>query len=218
MTDQLIIIGAGAQARYILNTVSLTGGIEVIGLVDTFNNPAMWNKDVDGARVLGTIDILKDYPPTSDMKVISAIANLDTKIQVIEDLKKRGYAFCKIIHPTAVIARRATLGTGIIINAGVVIETETAIHDHVIIHAGCVVEHDNVLEDFVNLGPGVHTAGRVHIKIGAIVYTGASIIPGITIGERAIVGAGAVVIHDVEASITVVGVPARPIKPGEQVL
>ena len=212
MTDRLIIIGAGAQARYILNTVNLTTGIEVIGLVDTFNNPAMWNKEVDGALVLGNLDILKDYPPASDLRVISAIANLDTKIPVVEDLRKRGYNFYNIIHPSAVISWRATLGAGIIINAGVVIETGAAIHDHVIIHAGCVVEHDNVLENFVNLGPGVHTAGRVHIQTGAIIYTGASIIPNITIGERAVVGAGAVVIQDVDPDVTVVGVPAQPVK------
>lgn len=212
MTDRLIIIGAGVQARYILNTVSLTDGIEVIGLVDTFNNPAMWNKEVDGALVLGNLDILKDYPPAIDLKVISAIANLDTKIRVVEYLKNHGYTFCNIIHPSAIIARRVTLGAGIIINAGVVIETGAAIHDHVIIHAGCVVEHDNVLEDFVNLAPGVHTAGRVHIQTGAIIYTGASIIPNITIGVRSIVGAGAVAIQDVDPGIIVVGIPAQPVK------
>jgi acetyltransferase-like isoleucine patch superfamily enzyme len=41
---------------------------------------------------------------------------------------------------------------------------------------------------------------------------GAVSIPGITIGMDSIVGAGSVLIHDVEAESTVVGNPARKIK------
>jgi len=211
MSKSLIIVGAGAQARYILNTLSITGEYEILGLIDTFNNPAMWGKDVDDVRVLGSLEVLNNYPPSEHLQMISAITHLDTKVQVVNHLKQKGYTFCNIIHPTAVIARRVTLGEGILINARVVIETGAVIHNHVIIHAGCVVEHDNVLEDFVNLAPGVNTAGRVHINTGAVVFTSATIIPDITIGERAVIGAGAVVTHDVPPRVTVVGAPARPI-------
>ena len=44
---------------------------------------------------------------------------------------------------------------------------------------------------------------------GASIGTGAAILCGVTIGERALVGAGAVVTHDVPAGATVAGVPAR---------
>jgi UDP-perosamine 4-acetyltransferase len=212
MPERLIIVGAGAQARYILNTVGLANGLEVVGLIDTFNNPAIWGKEVDGVRVLGTLEILRHYPPTSDLKVICAIADVGVKRRTVENLKSCGYSFGNAIHPSALIADRVALGEGIIINAGVVIETGSIIGDHVIIHAGCVVEHDNVLEDFVNLGPGVVTAGRVHVKSGSIVYTGASIIPNVVVGEDTVIGAGAVVIRDVAPGAKVVGVPAGPIE------
>ena len=45
----------------------------------------------------------------------------------------------------------------------------------------------------------------------AFVGAGAIILPGITIGARAVVGAGAVVTKDVPADCTVAGNPARPI-------
>ena len=38
------------------------------------------------------------------------------------------------------------------------------------------------------------------------------LIPGVSVGDRAIIGAGTVVIRDVEADVTVAGVPARVIK------
>jgi len=48
-----------------------------------------------------------------------------------------------------------------------------------------------------------------YVKKGASIGSGAVILGGITIGERALVGAGAVVTHDVPADAVVAGVPAR---------
>ncbi|MGE0715645.1 MAG: acyltransferase [Alphaproteobacteria bacterium] len=50
------------------------------------------------------------------------------------------------------------------------------------------------------------------VDIGAAVFIGAGacILPGIRIGDRAIIGAQALVTHDVEDGVTVMGIPARP--------
>jgi acetyltransferase-like isoleucine patch superfamily enzyme len=48
-----------------------------------------------------------------------------------------------------------------------------------------------------------------YVGRGASIGSGATILCGVTIGERAMVGAGAVVTHDVAAGATVAGVPAR---------
>jgi len=47
------------------------------------------------------------------------------------------------------------------------------------------------------------------VKRGASIGSGATILCGVTIGERAVVGAGALVTRDVAAGVTVVGNPAR---------
>lgn len=56
----------------------------------------------------------------------------------------------------------------------------------------------------------------VHIGRNVWIGAGASILPGVTIGENAIVAAGAVVTRDVEPNMIVGGVPARPIRPIKQ--
>ena len=54
--------------------------------------------------------------------------------------------------------------------------------------------------------------GHIHIKRNAWIGAGATILPGVTIGENAVVAAGAVVSKDVPDNTIVGGVPAKTIK------
>ncbi|WP_018615951.1 DapH/DapD/GlmU-related protein [Segetibacter koreensis] len=54
--------------------------------------------------------------------------------------------------------------------------------------------------------------GRIHIKKNTWIGAGATLLPGVTIGENAVVAAGAVVSKDVPANSIVGGVPAKIIK------
>jgi acetyltransferase-like isoleucine patch superfamily enzyme len=91
---------------------------------------------------------------------------------------------------------------------------------------------DLVIEDFVGWGPGAKLLGSshtampvdepivrtdleikpVHIEAWADIGTNATILPGVRVGKGAIVGAGAVVVSDVEPFSVVAGVPARFIR------
>ena len=58
----------------------------------------------------------------------------------------------------------------------------------------------------------VLTCKPIHIKKGAWIGAGASILPGVTIGKYAIVGAGAIVTKDVGDYEVAVGIPAKVLK------
>lgn len=86
------------------------------------------------------------------------------------------------------------------------------------------------IEDDVMMGPEVglftvnHEAGNIrtvmtkeiHIKKGAWIGARVSILPGVTIGENAIVGTGAVVTKDIPANSIAVGNPAHVIRTFER--
>lgn len=55
-------------------------------------------------------------------------------------------------------------------------------------------------------------AAPVKIKRGAWICTGAILLPGTTVGENALVAAGAVVTRNVEPATLVAGIPARTVK------
>lgn len=92
----------------------------------------------------------------------------------------------------------------------VVIEHQGAI----VIHGDCVIGDDCILRQGVTMGNRAldrpHEApvlGR-RVNVGA----GAKILGPVTIGDDAVVGANAVVLHDVPAGTTVVGIPAHPVE------
>lgn len=80
----------------------------------------------------------------------------------------------------------------------------------VVIHDKCIIGKNTVIQANVVLGGKSGKAPRIgnYCYIGA----GAVILGGITIGDDAIIGANAVVTHDVPAGMMALGVPARPVK------
>jgi serine O-acetyltransferase len=114
----------------------------------------------------------------------------------------------EILHG-AHIGRDVKLGVGVYFPHGSAhIHGETVIGDCVVVgvHSGVGLRGSFFSRDMGTRGPTV----GAYTRIG----TGAKILGNVTVGERAVIGAGAVVIRDVPEAATVVGVPARVVRQG----
>jgi len=81
--------------------------------------------------------------------------------------------------------------------------------DNVTITTMCVVISHDLSRHF---NEGKEIIGEVRIGRGAFIGMNSTIMPGVTIGEGAVIAAGSVVTHDVEPYTIVGGVPAKKIK------
>ena len=126
------------------------------------------------------------------------------------------------------IGDNSKVGTFVEIQRGVTVGKNVKISSHTFICEGVTIEDDAFIGhnvSFINdrYPRSVNQEGTLQsesdwkvvptvVRRGASIGTSATIMCGVTIGERAIVGAGSVVTSDVPPDSIVAGVPARPTK------
>jgi len=122
------------------------------------------------------------------------------------------------VMPGAVIGERCNLGQNVVVMPGTKIGNNVKIQNNVSIYEGVELEDDvfcgpscvftNVMNPRSHV-PRKNEYRRTLVKRGGSIGANATIVCGITLGEYAFIGAGAVVTADVPAYGLMVGVPAR---------
>lgn len=117
------------------------------------------------------------------------------------------------------IRERSLIGHNVRIGTLSDIQEECSIGNYVSIHSNVFVGEKSVIKDYVWIFPHVvltndptppsQTLIGVTVEAYAVIAAGSIILPGVNIGEDSLVGAGSVVIKDVEREIVVVGSPAK---------
>src|SRR5213592_2561019 len=125
--------------------------------------------------------------------------------------------FCDVM-PGAVIGERSNLGQNVVVMPRTRSGHNVKIQNNVSIYEGVTLEDDVFCGPscvFTNvLNPRSHVSRKheyrpTRVKRGSSIGANATILCGVTLGEYAFIGAGAVVTSDVPAYALMVGVPAR---------
>ena len=142
---------------------------------------------------------------------------VDEGAQVGNDTKI--WHFCHVMAG-AVIGEQCSLGQNVVVMPGTRIGRNVKVQNNVSIYEGVELEDDvfcgpsMVFTNVINPRSHVsrkHEYRRTLVRRGASIGANATIVCGVTLGEYAFVGAGAVVAKDVKPYALVVGVPARQV-------
>jgi serine O-acetyltransferase len=112
----------------------------------------------------------------------------------------------RLLHRMAMATAQVSIGDPVVIAPGVYI-----VHGQVVADGLVEIAEGVVISPFVTIGLRGGDVRGPTIERFVSIGTGAKLIGPVRVGERAKIGANAVVVDDVPVGATVVGVPARPV-------
>jgi UDP-3-O-[3-hydroxymyristoyl] glucosamine N-acyltransferase len=206
-------IGAGC---IIGHRVVLHAGCR-LGDACTVHDGAILGRAPRGSPIM-THPVAEDHPPVklAARCQVGANAVLYAGVELADDV---------LVGDLASIREGCTIGARSILGRGVMIEYSCHIGPGVKIQTGCYVTGETMIEEGAFLGPSVTMANdkfmdRVQVTDmrgpwigrGARIGSNATLLPAVNLGDDCVIGAGAVVTHDVTPRTIVAGVPARILK------
>jgi sugar O-acyltransferase (sialic acid O-acetyltransferase NeuD family) len=210
--NKIVVIGASEHGKVVADVIEREGKYSILGWIDSYKPSG---GDFFGYPMLGADEsVAALWKRNEIVGGIIAIGDNWTRARVAAKIKSLApdFEFISAVHPSAQIARGATLGRGTVLMAGAIVNSESKIGDFCILNTKASLDHDCVMDDFSSLAPGVTVGGVVRIGAYSVVSLGANIIHAKTIGAHTVIGAGALVLENIPDHCVAYGVPAKVVR------
>lgn len=215
MKENVIIFGSSGHTKVVIDIFEQEGKYNILGLLDSFREKG---EKFQGYETLGHE---KDLPELVSqhhgLKLFIAVGDNwgrnEVKNKIAGILPDIEYA--SAIHPSAQIGKNVTIGKGVVIMPGGIVNCDSKIGDFTIINTNASVDHDCILHDYSSLAPNATAGGNVSVGYCSAISIGATIKHKVNVGDHSIVGAGALLMKDCGNNVIMYGVPARVIRKRE---
>ena len=197
---KLAIYGLGGHGRMVEDVASFSGWTE-IDFYDDFSKSRKNNGSFK--------DMIKQFDKYEGVFV--ALGNNDDRKERLEVLRKVKAPITSLVHPKSILSPSCKIGEGSVVAAGAIVNANAVIGHGVILNTGSLVEHDCFINNYVHIAPRATLLGTVTVGNLSMIGSSSVVRENINIDSEVIVGAGSVVIRDIEARKKVVGNPAREI-------
>lgn len=184
---KIALIGAGGHAKVVYEALVANGKTNI----HVYDNAP----DLKGEQFLDTT-IIGPYDGSADAIHI-AIGDNEIRASIAKQYAQPLY---NVIHPDATLSSSAELGEGIFIAAQAVVGPEAKVGNGVIINHGAVIDHDCCVDDWSHIAPNATLGGKVKIGDYCLVGAGSTILPGLFVASRNIIGGAAIVTKRIDDS------------------
>ena len=207
----LTIFGTGGQASEVLDVV-LKSRLEVSDIQFCVSEPT--TKVFQNFELIAWRDLLARGPENTLLHL--GIGDPLVRLRLTSILEKESFQMLSVISSSASVSPTATIASGCFVGDFSFIGPRVKLGKSVLINNSASVSHDGVIGNFTTVCPGARLNGHVWIEDGAFIGSGAVLKNGksdspLVVGANSTIGAGSVVISDVEIGAVVVGNPAKQI-------
>jgi sugar O-acyltransferase (sialic acid O-acetyltransferase NeuD family) len=203
---KVLVVGSSGHAKVIIDIFERTN-IEIIGVIDDYRNK---NEKTLGYSVLGKVQDVAEIIEKFKCSVFIAIGDNYGRQLVMKKIKtlNSNVIFSSAIHPSALIGKNVSLGEGVALMAGSIVNADAKIGDFAFINTNASADHDVEMSNFSSLAPGVTVGGNVKIGECSAISIGATLKENIVIGSHSVIGAGSLLMKNCPDNVVMYGVPA----------
>ena len=203
-SKSLYIFGYSGHA-YVVIESALALGYEIKGyfdikeaVVDPYQIPYLgFEKEVDLKHIVGA-DLV--FPTVGDNGL---------RAQLLALFKTLGLNQLSIVDPSAMVSPSAKIGNSTYVGKGSIVNAQTKIGAGVIINSGAIVEHECRIAYACHIAPGATLCGNVVIGDCSLIGANSVVRPNISISNEVVLGAGSVLVTDINEQGTWFGQPAK---------
>ena len=199
--ERLILAGYGGFGREVAAWIRASGmPYEVVGHID--------DEKANEPPVIGRIH---DHRPRPDVAYLTCFGDGAARHRVRCELEARGARMGTVVSPNVIYATSPTDSRNSLFLGVCSISNDLVLGDDLLIQSFACIGHDVVIGTGVTISSHAFVGGHAKLESFCTIHPHAVVLPHVKIGEGAVVGAGSVVIKDVEPYTTVFGAPAKMI-------
>jgi len=209
VSARVVLYGVGSPLVIDAEEACVRAGVAIAAAVHNVAGAVHVTSEVRVVTPEALDDALRAHP------FVVALFTPGHRKACVDDALRHGFARgAVLVDPTSAVARSASLGEGVFVNAGCVVGGAARLGRFVLVNRSASIGHHALLDDYCSIGPGAVLCGQVRVGRGAMIGAGSTVLPSVAIGANAIVGAGSLVREDVPAHARVEGRPARLVRAG----
>lgn len=214
MGESVFILGVGRNTASILDLVE-DCNFRVEGLLHY--NTERIGELFSGYTINGCSEEWLEKPSLAGMNFVLSMGDIPVRKELYERIIARGGSFPSLIHPTAIVSKRAHLGNGVLIMPQSIVQADVCIGDNTVITMNSTIAHSTTIGSHCFISGHSLIGAYMQIEDEVMIGQGCTLVSGAVnvVGRNSVLGAGSVLRADMKPNAVYLGNPARFMKERE---
>jgi len=207
--QKLVVVGAGESAEIAYEYFTYDSPHEVVAFA--VEERYLDRPEVEGLPVVPLEALEQRYSPDGHLAFVAVSSTHLNRLRrrLFDIVKAKGFACASYVSSRAFVWRNVTIGENVFVFEDNVVQHHVAIGDNVVLWSGNHIGHRSTIRDDCFVSSHVVVSGFCDIGESSFLGVNSCFADHITVGRDCVVGAGAVVVKDLEPRGVYVGNPAR---------